>query len=341
MAMPKYLLQDEEPELLGDLTQGTSQQMAPAPIPQQQTLVKAPPPMAPPPMNSVPALPPQAPAAPPVKLPGMPDGISPQDFEGYLSAQKKSLDTFGPEAQMGLQKGIDNRRNSLGYKATEGLKGFADALMMGVAGAGNPNWQGQFTQQENQMANEQMNTLKAADEGNLRRTSTNMNIDRMNPQSALSKSLQDSYAPLFEKLGYPPEALARMSAANLESAMALMAQFGGKQVEAMIKKYEAEVAGAQFEETKRHNRAVEGSQEADDKRSAASELLKRGADNKTVAGIPIPFTRANDDSTKAAKKVLMGELGEGSTEFIKTATNPKTGEKMGTRDGKTWEKINK
>lgn len=304
----RYLLNEEEPELLGQLTPGTSQQVAPAPVPQPPATPLAPQPMAPPAMKTVPPLP-MTPQAPQPKLPGMPQGITPQEIEGYLSAQKESLNRYGPEAQLEQQADNDDRRNSFAYKATSGLKGFADALMSGVARAGNPNWQGQFIDQENHIMKEKMDALKGADEGNLRRTSTDMNIDRMNPGSVLSKTSQDVYAPLFEKLGYPAETLKGMSASNIDNAVSLMAQFGGKQVEAMIKRYEAEVAGAQFEETRRHNRSVEGSQAQDDQRSAAAELLKHGGDNKTVMGVPIPFTRANTDQTEAAKKVLEGQMG--------------------------------
>lgn len=257
--MKDYLLskEDEEPKLRDSLTPGTSEQAAPVPMVREAVQ----PPMAPPSMQSVPPLPVAKKPAP--KLPGMPLDVTGDQLEQYLGRQKESLNKYGPEAQMDLQQKTLADRNSLGSRLTSGAKGFADALMMGVAGAGNPGWQREFENQQDRQAAEQMGTMQRAGELNTQRTATNMNIDRMDPKSAVSKSIQQSYAPLFEKLGYEPNAITSMSAANIENAVNLMAQFGGKQVEAMIKKYEMEIQNAQFQETKRHNRAEETTQAAE------------------------------------------------------------------------------
>lgn len=237
--MNGYKLSDEEdPQLLNSLTPGTSDQAAPP-------VMQPPPPTMAPPAAAMPPKPAVAPTAlPPVaspKLPGMPAGVTPQQISSYLNTQKGGIDKYGADAQMSLQAALNKRHGSFGNNLTDGLKGFADALMMGVARAGNPGFQQQYDQQEQQYAQDQMGALRGANEANLKGTEAKMSLDKMDPNSPLSKTAQDSYAPLFQKLGYPPGKIKTMSAANIDSALNLMTQYGGKEVEAMLKQYDLEI----------------------------------------------------------------------------------------------------
>ncbi len=241
---------DDDPQMLGDLTKGTSSQVAPAPIappppqtinqdgkqyafsPGQQGALTVQNQGVPPP--SLLTAPP--PVAKSIRLPGMPEGVGPDEIAAYLARQKGQLNKYGPEAQMALQQQLTDRQNSLGNRATEGLNGFGDALMMGVARAGNPGWQQQFQAKEQQNAENQMGALRGAGEANIKRTEAGMSLDRMDPKSDLSKSAQNTYAPLFQKLGYQPAAIRGMSSANIENALSLMTQFGGEQIKAEIQR---------------------------------------------------------------------------------------------------------
>lgn len=171
-----------------------------------------------------------------IPLPGMPPSVKPSDIESYLVRQKEQLGKYGPESQMSLQKDIDARRNSLGYKVADAGKGFADALMMGVAGAGNPGWQQSFREDENRAAEQKMRALKEAGESNINQINAGMILDEFDPGSALSKSSQMTYEPLYSKLtelGFQPNALKNMSKSQIETAMALMTKFGGDQLGAL------------------------------------------------------------------------------------------------------------
>ncbi len=299
----------EDPKLLNGLTPGTSQQTTPAPIPQA-------PPMTPPPSMSqaAPQIPPPMPQVPPPQLPGMPPHVTPDDLEQYLGKAKSSMNTYGPEAQMALQDQTLKDRNSWQNRLTSGAKGFADALMQGVAGAGNPGWQQQFENQQDRQAAERMGTLKGANEANIQRTSANMNIDRMSPDSALSKAAQETYAPLFEKLGYPEEAIKKMSNTEIQNAMQLMAAYGGKEKEAMIKEYELEIERARMAQAAGKQSSEEELAHQKMQVDAASEILKRGENSKFL-GIPIPFTSEVPQKEKtAARKVLMNQV-QGTPQF--------------------------
>jgi hypothetical protein len=363
MRNPYLMSEEEDPQLLGTATPSPSQQMPPVPIqsPPAKVInqdgktyefspgsngaltVRNNPPsstsLIPPPQNKA------------VVIPGMPPNVQPDDIAGYLSSKRKAMNQFGAEDRMNLQNSLNKRRNSFGYKATEGLKGLADSIMMGVAGAGNPGWQQQFQQGEEQNAQNQINALKDEHEMNMESVQGGMSLDQMNPASPLSKMKQESYAPLFQKLGYQPDKLQGMSAANIDNALALMAQFGGAEVQAMIKQYELDIertkmatmAGRQASEEELARLRLKGdadkqAREAEVaqqkmKADAAAELLKRGGENKTFMGVSIPFTRANTDETEAAKKVLMQQLEGGTTEQTKA---PPYGQTV-TRDGIEYE----
>lgn len=300
---------EEDPQLLSSLTAGTSQQMAPILPPPSRATAAPVPIVAPPSPQPVPEAPPT-----PMKLPGMPAGVGINDIAQYLGKQRGKIDRFGADEQMALQNDIDRGRNSFAFKAKTGLKGMADAIMQGVARAGNPGFQESFLNQENRANADRMATLKGARDANLKNLEAGMSLDQMDPNSALSKTAQSTYMPLFEKLGYKPEALQSMSASNIGNALSLMAQYGGMEVQAMIKQYElaierakmASVAGKQASDTE----LARGKAKTD----AATEVLKRSG-NAKVLGIPIPFTSdVSGKDEEAARQVLIEQMKGGTTE---------------------------
>lgn len=271
---------------------------------QPTTVLPPPPTMAPHPVSV-----PQAPAAAlPKPLPGMPPSVGMSELEPYLNKQKQAITKYGPSEQMALQENLNQRHESVGNKLTSGAKGFADALMMGVARAGNPNWQGQYDDQERQLGQDRMNTLQKAHEGNLKEVESGMNLDAMNPGSEVSKASQEAYGPLFAKLGYPPEAIKGLSGAKIDNALSLMTQMGGAEVQAMIKQYELEIERMRLKGTLSKQASDEEIAKDKGRTDAASELLKRTG-NARIWGIPIPFTSdVSGKEEKAAKKVLMDQM---------------------------------
>jgi hypothetical protein len=278
----------------------------------------------------------------PLKLPGMPPNVTPDEIMPYLQSQKTQLNRFGPQQRMDVQNSLNERQNSLGYKLTDAGKGFADALMMGVARAGNPNWQGQFQQQEQQNAQNQIGALKDAGDLNTRQVESNMALDKMNPTSALSKEMQKTYAPLFQKLGYPTDKLNGMSAANIDSAMQLMAAYGGKEMEAAIKEFEAGIermklaaASGKASSQEELERQKLGLEKRKLEKDAATELLK-GTKNTRVWGMPIPFTSdTSGEEEDLARKSLVSQLETPSGDFDSYYKSLSSGSTYVGPDGKT------
>lgn len=258
-----------------------------------------------------PAMPPQAPQVPaglpPSRpIPGMPN-VPHQELEDYLSKKRQAISRFGPDEEMNLQNQLDNRRNSLGYKVTDAGKGFADALMQGVARAGNPGWQNQFENQENRIAQGQMDTFRSARDTNMKQTEAGMSLDKMNPNSEISKSAQASYAPLFEKLGYQPAAISGMSAANIDNELGMMTQFGGAEIQAKIKEYELAIERARLGQATAKADSDERIAQKGQALGAAKELAGQQA-NAQFAGISIPFTHGPTDASKVGTKYLENQL---------------------------------
>ncbi len=247
---------DDQPEMMDTLMGGTSDQKAPVPTPPPPPIPIAKPAMAPAPQANVPpqVAPTQAQSP---QLPGMPASVTPDEISNYVNTGKMKANQFGPQEQLALNQALNARQNSFGSKATSGLKGFADALMMGVARAGNPGWQQQYEGEEQQNRQNQMGALKGAGEANLQQLQTGMSLDKMDPKSPLSKTAQSSYAPLFEDLGYPKGALNGMSAANIESAMALMGTYGGAKMQARIKEAELQEQKNQLAASISHQQSEE------------------------------------------------------------------------------------
>lgn len=309
-------MKDEEvqdPQLMSGLTPGTSQPpMTPLPVPLTKTinqdgrqyqftpgengmLVSTPPPK--------PPIPPQ------VKSKAI--SLSPEKMDeimGYLDQKKQQINQYGAQDQMAQQDLINEHRSSLPYKLGDAGTTFADAIMQGVARAGSGGFNQGFKNQQNLMAQEQMNALRGAEASNLRGVEAGMNLDRMDPSSVLSKTAQETYAPLFQKLGYPPEALKNMSGATIENALSLMTQMGGAEVQAKIKEYELEIERARLQGSLSKQASDEKIAEENQRIQAAKELAGRGTENRTFAGVSIPFTKKPTEASELGTKYLSEKL---------------------------------
>ncbi len=209
------------------------QALNPASIPQPQFDPKAGLPPTPP------VVPPQVPVNPPVKVPVQPSA-APQPVQGanpYFAQQKAELGKYGPEQQLALVQALQKQQNGLGGRVPVALGGLADALMQGVARAGNPGFADRIQGQQNNQAAQQISALENAGKVNKENLEGNAQIDSMDPSSQLSKVAQNSYGPLLIKNGFKPQQVQGMSAKNI-------ADLTGKTVEALKAESEAKMAAA-------------------------------------------------------------------------------------------------
>jgi len=242
----------------------------------------------------------------------------------YLAGLRSKVGEYGPDKQKAVADYLMKQQGSFGNRLGQALANFG--------GTGQ-----QYSEANQRKLENAMKIEKDYSEGKLGQLESGMKIDSMDPSSPVSKQLQSTYAPLFEKLGYKPEAILKMPASEIKSALAMAVESGGKEMENLIKLYEAQAniglregalkAGATEAERKA------GLEESKLKQEAASELLKRG--NTKIWGVPIPFTGPSGKETEAAKNVLMENIGAGAPEERRTADgkialfDPKTKEFKG------------
>lgn len=143
---------------------------------------------------------------------------SSDDTSNYLNQQKASLSTFGPEQQMAVQNAILQRQRSPGSLVGQGLAGLGDAIMQGVARAGNPGFLSALQNRQDRQGEAQMGTMEKAQAGKLAQTQENMKLDAKNPSSSLSKIAQNSERPTLKRLGWSDDQINKTSAETIVDA---------------------------------------------------------------------------------------------------------------------------
>lgn len=274
---------------------------------------------------------PPVPPAPvsPVPLPGA--NANPE-LTNYLNQQKQQINKYGPEQQLAVQQQILNSQKGPGSIIGQGLAGLGDSIVQGVARAGNPGFLKSLQERQNEQGQAVTKSLESARGANLQNVEAGQKLDAMDPHSAYSKAEQSTYAPLFAKLGYKPAALQNMSAANIQSALQLMTQFGGKQIEMMIKQFEMQQKQQEINETHRANVSKEGTEQEKVGTEAAKEILN----GSKIPGVP-PTHEAKLGAENVLEKAAGVSSGAGQ---VMTATNPATGHQIKSTDGgQTWQPL--
>jgi len=244
----------------------------------------------------------------------------------YLNQQKADIGKYGPEQQLAVQNQLMQQRQSLGGRLPVALGGLADSIMQGVARAGNPGFAERIQGQQNRLAEEKLGTMEKAGQQNLAQVEAKQRLDAIDATSGLSKAKQQDYTPLLTKLGYKPAQIAKMSASDIENATSLMAQFGGKQIEMMIKQFELGLEAEKVQETGRHNRAEEGAKE---------EEVQAGANEKILAGSTNPLVPPSHAAKLGAERNLEKIAGINTAPPM-YAQNAKGHMISSTDGGRTW-----
>jgi hypothetical protein len=166
-------------------------------------------------VSQLPQFDPQAGMPPPAPMPTpQPQSpvSAPSPLSGYITGQKAQLNQYGPEQQMAVQRDILKRQNSPGSLVGQGLAGMGDALMQGVARAGNPGFLAGVQNRQNQQGQMQIEGMKNAREANLSNISEQMKLTAKDPTSPLSRSAQSANANTLNKLGLSRSEISQLPA---------------------------------------------------------------------------------------------------------------------------------
>lgn len=225
----------------------------PASLPQPEA------PIAQEPTAALPQKAPMMPAAAPAPiarpLPGMPPVVTPDVLQQYLQGQRAQINKYSPDRQFDQEQAMLKARTGLGMGLANAGATFADALMQGVARAGNPGFAKAQMDQANQIAGETTGAEERARKGTMEQVEANQKIDTQDPNSMLSKASQQAYAPIFQKMGYSPEAVMKMPASQLNTIADLGVRYADAQTQLELKKAMLQVQTMSAQATMQNQRA--------------------------------------------------------------------------------------
>ena len=178
--------------------------------------------------------------------PSVAAAVAPQGAEtdtgmaDYLKGLKSNVGEYGPDRQKAVADYLMQRQAGLGSKFGNVMSGIGDSLMM-VAGKGNPGFSERYANKQQRELENAIKSEKEFAEGKMGQVESGMKIDAMDPNSPISKQLQDTYRDLLvTKLKTPANAVDRMPASEIKGLVASVNEQQGKAAENAIKLYEAQ-----------------------------------------------------------------------------------------------------
>lgn len=275
-----------------------------------------PPQVATPPVMQQPMTPKSAPVAAPAALtatprrplPGMPPSVTPEDLKSYLDQKRSKIGKYGADEQYGIEKqNIDNRKG-LGYGLASAASTFADGVMQGVARAGNPGFAKALEDQVTNLGADEAGAFERGRKNSMEEVDANSKVDAMDPTSIMSKSYQQAFGPIFQKMGYPADSVMKMPASQIANLATLSIQYTDAQSQQELKRAMLGVQGM----TAKANIANQAEQRREAKSKnrvdAAKDLLSKSG-NARVLGVPIPFTSdVSGKDKEEALGVIRGEM---------------------------------
>ena len=125
------------------------------------------------PKAGLPPVPPVRPQLTTPLVPPTPQGyqIAPNPAVGqaqdYIQGQKEAYNQYGPEQQLALQQALQQKYGGLQGKGSVALGGLADAIMQGVARAGNPGFEEKIIGQQQANIKQATEAMQKAREANI------------------------------------------------------------------------------------------------------------------------------------------------------------------------------
>lgn len=234
------------------------------------------------------------------------------DISGYLAKQKAQLGKYGPEQQMAVSNDILGRQNGLRGTLANAGTGLADALMQGVARAGPSNFQSNLQNRQDKQAELQLQALQGARQGNLQNVEMGQKLDAMDPNSQLSASKRAQNGPILSAMGFGPDTVGKMSAAEMDTTMQILKDFRGKDLETAVARYKAQIEANQLAETTRSHKAEEGLKSKEIGETAKQHTIENAIKGQEIqsgqlekaAALPLTSRIANRLGANPAQKEL-------------------------------------
>lgn len=159
---------------------------------------------------------PATPTGAPFKAPATPQigtshpGLSPDQIEQYLAAQKAQLNKYGPDQEKAVMDEIRKRQGGLMGTIGDKMAQASDDIMQGVARAGS----GQAMARRQEAKEHELSSTLAEQQDLSKNNRETMGqtqaMDAMDHNSPLGKAMLSTWGPLLTKLGVPADQQAKM-----------------------------------------------------------------------------------------------------------------------------------
>ena len=254
----------------------------------------------------------------------------------YISGQEKQVDAWGPEKQAALYDHIQKGYNSPGNMIAKGGATLADAIMQGVARAGNPGNLEAINQREQQEKTRAMGIGKNLNEANLQGMKEKQRLESMSPTTPLGGSSTPGMKAVAQMYGMTPAQVNALTASNPQIALQLLEKVGEFAPQKLKAEIENEIKTVELQIQQQRN-DIEGARVKSEAALGAQGKQieeQRAAQDaaKTIAnGSPIPFVGPSHAQKQAALKTLSGTMGGQNQPASTGPLGPET-----VRDGKTY-----
>ncbi len=171
-------------------------------------------------------------------------GNTAKDLLGYVKQQESQIDKYGPEQEKAVMDSIIKGRGSLGRGVSHAGATFADALMQGVAGAGNPGFARNLDENQARIDEMRLKEPQVEQAMNAQNMGAKEKLAGMTSQSPLGASMTAPLAAFFKRVGVPeseiPKMLANPAAARgvVEPFAAVMTAEDKMKMETMLRQLE-------------------------------------------------------------------------------------------------------
>ncbi len=199
-----------------------------------------------------------------------------KDMLGYMKQQEAQIDKYGPDQEKAVMDSIVKGRGSLGRGVAHAGATFADALMQGVAGAGNPGFARNLDENQARLDEMRLKEPQVEQSMNAQNMGAKEKLAGMTSQSPLGASMTAPLAAFFKRVGVPdseiPKMLANPAAARgvVEPFAAIMTAEDKMKMETMLRQLEL----SQRNEQMRGTLANQEAQTALDKSKQEQDALK-------------------------------------------------------------------
>lgn len=153
-------------------------------------------------------------------------GLQPGALDQYIQGQESQVDRWGPEKQAALMEHLQKSYKSPGAILAKGGATLADAIMQGVARAGNPGNLAAINEREDKTLNRAAEMGKSLQEQNLAGIKEKEGLESQSPNTALGGANLPAIQAVARMYKMEPAQVQAMMKSNPQTALKLLDQVG-------------------------------------------------------------------------------------------------------------------